>query len=124
MKNSIKDIDFVAYVMSFTTVAYGLYIFNTDRYIIDRFSLLGVSNNAENMFGLFILAAAVIKLLGLKTQNKVLKRIGIVSLIVVWSLVVGVYIFEALKLQFLGLTFTLPVLVLCLRIARRGDFVE
>src|SRR5699024_3660456 len=97
MKNSIKDIDFVAYVISFTSIAYGLYIIYTDRYIIDRFSLWGISNDTENMFGLFIVAVAVMKILGLKTQNKHLKRIGIVSLIVAWSLVVGLYVFEALK---------------------------
>lgn len=119
-----QDADFVAYVCSLTTLAYGAYILYADSYLTERFGLWGLSATGENLIGIAIMIVSIVKLYGLFTDNKLMKRLGIIAMIVVWALIVGLYIFEALNLQFLGLTLTAPILVLCLRIARRGDFVE
>lgn len=124
MTDKQKDTDFVAYIMSIETFLFGLYLIYSNNYLIERFSLLAVSTSLENLIGSMFALISFIKISGLITGNKQLKRIGIISMIIVWSLVVGLYIFEAFNFQFLGLIFTVPTLVLCLRIARRGDFVE
>lgn len=119
-----RDTDFVAYIMSIETFLFGLYLIYSNNYLIERFSLWVLSPSLENLIGSAFILISLVKVSGLVTGNKHLKRIGIISMLIVWALVVGLYIFEAFKLQFLGLIFTLPILVLCLRIARRGDFVE
>ncbi len=119
-----RDTDFIAYVMSYTTFFYGLCLIFTEDYLIERFLLWGVSSNIENTIGVIFIIISCIQLIGLKTSNKHMKRSGIISMCLVWAMVVGLYIFEAFDLQFIGLILTAPILVLCLRIARRGDFVE
>lgn len=120
MIDNQKDTDFIAYVMTYATLAYGMYLMFTNDYLIERFSLWEITSNFENAIGLAVCIVAVVKIIGLITGNKHMKRIGIIGMCIVWAAIVGLYIFEAFNLQFLGLILTLSFLVLCLRIARRG----
>ncbi|EDP68561.1 hypothetical protein CAT7_04824 [Carnobacterium sp. AT7] len=119
-----KDNDFIASVVSIVTLLYGLNVIFSNGYLIERFSFWMMSSNVENVIGLIFALVALANLIGLKTGNKRLKRLGIVFMTMLWAAIFSLYVLEAFKLKFLGLIFTFLPLVLCLRIARRGDFVE
>lgn len=118
-----KDNDFIASVVSIVTLLYGLNVIFSNGYLIERFSFWMMSSNAENVIGFIFAVVAVANLIGLRTGNKHLKRLGVVFMTMLWSAIFSLYVLEAFKLSFLGLIFTFLPLVLCLRIARRGDFV-
>lgn len=124
MIDNQKDTDFLAYLISGATLFYGLNLIYSDNYLIERFSLWALSPMVEDLIGLAFIIIAGIEIIGLKSVNKHMKRIGIISMIILWALIVGLYIFEAFDFQFLGLILTVPILVICLRIARRGDYIE
>lgn len=124
MIDNQKDTDFLAYLISGATLFYGLNLIYSDNYLIERFSLWAMSPIVEDLIGLVFVIIAGIEITGLKLVNKHMKRIGIISMIILWALIVGLYIFEAFDFQFLGLILTVPILVICLRIARRGDYIE
>ena len=119
-----KDNDFIASVVSIVTLLYGLNVIFSNGYLIERFSFWMMSSNVENVIGLIFTLVALANLIGLKTGNKRLKRLGIVFMTMLWAAIFSLYVLEAFKLNFLGVIFTFLPLVLCLRIARRGDFVE
>lgn len=119
-----KDNDFVASAVSIVTLLYGLNVIFSDGYLIERFSFWDMPANFENVVGFIFVATALVKIIGLKKEDKRLKKIGIVFMTILWTAIFTLYVFEAFKLSFLGLIFTSLPLVLCLRIARRGDFVE
>lgn len=119
-----KDNDFIASVVSIVTLLYGLNVTFSNGYLIERFSFWMMSSNVENAVGFIFAVVAIVKLIGLKTGNKRLKRLGIIFMTMLWAAIFSLYVLEAFKLNFLGVIFTFLPLVLCLRIARRGDFVE
>lgn len=118
-----KDNDFIASVVSIVTLLYGLNVVFSNGYLIERFSFWLMSSNIENVVGFVFAVVALVKLIGIRTDNKQLKRIGIVLMTMLWAAIFSLYVLEAFKLSFLGVIFTFLPLVLCLRIARRGDFV-
>lgn len=123
-KQQQDDTNFVALVMSLVTFFYGLFLKSNGHHLITRFAFLTISPLLENIFGWLFAIIAIIKILGIWKDIKPLKRLGIVGMIILWAIVVGIYLLEALKFNFFGLIFTSPILILCLRIARRGDYVE
>lgn len=124
MFNNVEDTDFESYLLAFQTFAYGLFIFFSNRYLVDRFSISSISPSVEDITGWIILLIAIAKFIGLYKNIKALRRLGIVGMTVIWAFIVGLYVFEALDFQFLGLIMTLPVLIRCLRVARRGDYTD
>lgn len=120
----LKDIDFVAMVLSVEIFFYGCYLLYEDTYFAQRFDLNTLTPSLENGIGVLCMVIAVTKLLGIIKNIRVLKRIGIIGMSLVWAMIVGLYIFEAFNGGFLGLIWSVPILMICLRIARRGDYIE
>ena len=121
---TLRDIDFVALVVAVETFFYGLYLLCADTYFVQRFDIHSFTPMLENSLGVVCTLIGLTKIVGLRKHILVMKRVGIVGMCFIWGMVVGLYLFEALNGNFLGLIWSVPTLTLCLRVARRGDYVE
>lgn len=73
---------------------------------------------------LWLIGSSLIKLVGIRKEHKMLKRIGIVLLSAVWTAIAAVYTVFSFTTgypspSFIFLAF---IVVVCYRVARKGDF--
>lgn len=123
MLNNHNDNDFTAYLISLTTFLYGLNLMFLGGYLTNNFMFLGLTHHTENLISILFLISSMFKSVGIYKCNKKMKKIGIIMLSISWSIIVSLSLLEAVfNHSFSALILTAPILIFCLRIARRGEF--
>ncbi|ALV20772.1 hypothetical protein [Carnobacterium antarcticum] len=120
---SKRPSDFWGYAIATVSILHGDFIYRIDGYLVTHAEPY-LSKLPEKGIGLFLLFAGVIKLVGLISRNKYLKKISIWMLSAIWG-----------GLSFVSITysfgtgypdpyyiFMIFVLVACLRVSSKGDY--
>lgn len=120
-RNQGSNEDFYSVLTSVVTILFGLLVIWTDSFFNSKVELFQVSETAEFFFGILAITVSVIKMLGLFYHNKPMKRFGIVMIVGIWALVTALYF---VNFYLFGIIFSGYILLVSLRIARRGDYIE
>ena len=73
---------------------------------------------------LWLVASAVVKLIGIHKRDKKLKRIGIVLLSAVWTAIAAVYTVYSFTVGYPNPSFLIMafIVAVCYRVSKKGDF--
>lgn len=115
--------DFWGTLIALVSILYGEFIFRVDGYFLSNAEPY-LSSLPENIIGISLALASILKLIGLITQNRLLKRLGIWLLSGIWS---G-FFFVALTYSF-GTGYPHPTYIFiglvtigCFRVSLKGDY--
>ena len=78
----------------------------------------------DGIIAAILITSAVIKLIGIYSKNKKLKRVGIVALSAIWTAIEAVYLVFSFGIGYPSPSFLFVglVVVICYRVAKKGDF--
>ena len=114
---------FWGYSISILSLFYGGFILIYGDYMHSLFSRL-FDVIPDWSIALLLIISALIKLIGIRKQNKKIMRIGIVFLSAVWTAITAVYLVYSFgqgypNPSFLFMSF---ITIACYRVAKKGDF--
>ncbi|MFL2132990.1 hypothetical protein [Desemzia sp. FAM 23990] len=121
--SSKRPSDFWGALIAGVSILYGEFIFRVDGYFINNAEPY-LNKMPENVIGLMLVFLGCLKLVGLISHNRTLKKLGIWSLSGMWS---GLF-FVALTFSFgtgypdPSYIFILPMMIGCFRVSLKGDY--
>lgn len=122
-RNKKAPFAFWGMLVSVFSIIFGEFVFRVDGFLLNH-SEPYMQKLPENFIGIFLIVAAVIKLIGVCTEWKCFKRWGIWSLGGIWTGLFVVTITFSFGSGYPNDSYILPALMMvaCYRIAIKGDF--
>ena len=117
--------DFWGYTTTFISLAYGHFIYTFDGYLIAHAQPY-LRHLPEKWIGAFLLFSAILKLIGLITQIRFLKKWSIWLLSAIWGGLFFVSVTYSFGIGYPdpSYLFNLFILVACLRVSLKGNYRE
>lgn len=122
-RNSAEPFQFWGFLISLTSLFYGYFIINTPGFLLNHVEpyFQGIP---EWVFGYGLLLFGMIKLTGVFTKNKRIRKTGIIALSAIWSalfILAFTYSFGT-GYPHPSWIFSLSAVLTCWRISFKGDF--
>ena len=114
---------FYGFSIAVLSLCYGIFLLIFGDYMDGLFSTL-FEMIPDWPIAFWLVASAVVKLIGIHKRDKKLKRIGIVLLSAVWTAITAVYWVYSFGVGYPSPYFLLVsfITITCYRVAKKGDF--